>query len=181
MSALLRGRRGRLRSTVGSLSSNSHLFLKANGGLRRTKMGIAQYDPAALGRSAWNAGRQVGVKKPLKQRQIWAIRFFLDREGRVRDRALFDLAMTASSAAAISLRSKSGPSSRAKKFELVRWSFSRRPDVPYSSRSRLRSGLACLLGLGGGEERSMTMPSPVGSTTPIISALDNMPGLLTNG
>ena len=56
-------------------------------------MGIAQYDPAALGRSVWNAGRKVGVKKPLKQRQIWAIRFFLDREGRMRDRALFDLAI----------------------------------------------------------------------------------------
>jgi len=56
-------------------------------------MGIAQYDPAALSRPAWNAGRQVGVKKPLKQRQIWAVRFFLDREGRMRDRALFDLAI----------------------------------------------------------------------------------------
>ncbi|MDP2780406.1 MAG: hypothetical protein Q8O80_08370 [Devosia sp.] len=56
-------------------------------------MGIAQYDPAALGRPAWNADRMVGVKKPLKQRQIWAVRFFLDREGRMRDRALFDLAI----------------------------------------------------------------------------------------
>lgn len=56
-------------------------------------MGISQYDPAALGRSAWNAGKQVGVKKPLKQRQIWAVRFFLDREGRMRDRALFDFAI----------------------------------------------------------------------------------------
>ncbi|MDK1378563.1 integrase, partial [Sinorhizobium sp. 6-70] len=56
-------------------------------------MGIAQYDPAALDRPAWNAGRKVGIKKPLKQRQIWAIRFFLDREGRMRDRALFDLAI----------------------------------------------------------------------------------------
>jgi len=56
-------------------------------------MGISQYDPGALGRSAWNAGKQVGVKKPLKQRQIWAVRFFLDREGRIRDRALFDLAI----------------------------------------------------------------------------------------
>ncbi|MEP3436687.1 MAG: tyrosine-type recombinase/integrase [Hoeflea sp.] len=56
-------------------------------------MGIAQYDPTALGRPAWNAGRKIGIKKPLKQRQIWAIRFFLDREGRMRDRALFDLAI----------------------------------------------------------------------------------------
>lgn len=56
-------------------------------------MGIAQYDPTALGGPTSNAGRKVGVKKPLKQRQIWAIRFFLDREGRMRDRALFDLAI----------------------------------------------------------------------------------------
>lgn len=55
-------------------------------------MGISQYDPAQ-GRPAWNAGKQVGVKKPLKQRQIWTVRFFLDREGRMRDRALFDLAI----------------------------------------------------------------------------------------
>jgi hypothetical protein len=59
----------------------------------RTEMGIAQYDPAAMGRPAWNAGKQVGVKTPLKQRPIWAVRFFLEREGRMRDRALFDLAI----------------------------------------------------------------------------------------
>lgn len=56
-------------------------------------MGISQYDPAAAGRPAWNAGRQVGAKRALKVRQIWSIRFFLDREGRMRDRALFDLAV----------------------------------------------------------------------------------------
>ena len=41
----------------------------------------------------WNAGKAVGTKRPLTQKQIWAIRFFLDREGRLRDRALFDLAI----------------------------------------------------------------------------------------
>lgn len=56
-------------------------------------MGISQYDPAARSRPAWNAGKQVGVKRPLKVKQIWLIRFFLDREGRMRDRALFDLAI----------------------------------------------------------------------------------------
>ena len=55
-------------------------------------MGISQYEPAA-GKPAWNAGRQVGAKRALKVRQIWSIRFFLDREGRMRDRALFDLAI----------------------------------------------------------------------------------------
>lgn len=70
----------------------SHILLTANGGRMSMDMVISQFDPAALGRPAWNAGRMVGVKK-LKQRQIWAIRFFLDREGRMRDRALFDLAI----------------------------------------------------------------------------------------
>lgn len=38
-------------------------------------MGIAQYDPAAKGRPAWNAGKQVGAKRALKVKQIWLIRF----------------------------------------------------------------------------------------------------------
>ena len=56
-------------------------------------MGYSQFDPATQGRTAWNAGKTVGTKRPLTQKQIWAIRFFLDREGRLRDRALFDLAI----------------------------------------------------------------------------------------
>ena len=56
-------------------------------------MGYSEFDPATQGRAAWNAGKAVGTKRPLTQKQIWAIRFFLDREGRLRDRALFDLAI----------------------------------------------------------------------------------------
>ena len=56
-------------------------------------MGYSRFDPAVQGRAAWNAGKTVGTKRPLTQKQIWAIRFFLDREGRLRDRALFDLAI----------------------------------------------------------------------------------------
>jgi integrase len=37
--------------------------------------------------------KNVGTKRPLTQKQIWAVRFFLDRERRIRDRALFDLAI----------------------------------------------------------------------------------------
>ena len=47
--------------------------------------------PAA--RQAWNAGRMVGAKRALKPKQIWEIRFFLNQHGRLRDRALFDLAI----------------------------------------------------------------------------------------
>ena len=55
-------------------------------------MGRSEFDCSSP-RPAWNAGRKVGTKRPLKPRQIWAIRFHLDREHRLRDRALFDLAI----------------------------------------------------------------------------------------
>lgn len=56
-------------------------------------MGYSQYDSSVQTRAPWNAGKSVGTKRPLTQKQIWAIRFFLDREGRLRDRALYDLAI----------------------------------------------------------------------------------------
>ncbi|QYU68954.1 tyrosine-type recombinase/integrase [Leptolyngbya sp. 15MV] len=56
-------------------------------------MGYSRFDLAIQSRNAWNAGKLVGTKRPLTQKQIWAIRFHLDREGRLRDKALFDLAI----------------------------------------------------------------------------------------
>jgi integrase len=56
-------------------------------------MGTSEYDPVATDRRAWNSGRKVGAKRALKPRQVWAIRFFLDQHRRMRDRALFDLAI----------------------------------------------------------------------------------------
>ena len=56
-------------------------------------MGYSQFDPSFQARAAWNAGKTVGTKRPLTQKQIWAIRFHLDREGRIRDKALYDLAI----------------------------------------------------------------------------------------
>ena len=56
-------------------------------------MGMSEYDPAAQGRSAWNGGRKIGAKRALKPRRVWAIRFYLDQHQRLRDRALFDLAV----------------------------------------------------------------------------------------
>jgi integrase len=35
----------------------------------------------------------VGAKRPLKPRDVWVIRLFLDEHRRLRDRALFDLAI----------------------------------------------------------------------------------------
>jgi hypothetical protein len=53
-------------------------------------MGISNLDPDAHERRPWNVGSLVGAKRPLKPRDVWAIRFFLDEHGRMRDRALFD-------------------------------------------------------------------------------------------
>ena len=56
-------------------------------------MGVSDLDPDAHGRRPWNSGNMVGAKRPLKPRDVWAIRFFLDEHRRLRDRALFDLAI----------------------------------------------------------------------------------------
>lgn len=56
-------------------------------------MGTSEFDPGAEDRQAWNAGRKVGAKRALKPKQIWGIRFYLDHHRRLRDRALFDLAI----------------------------------------------------------------------------------------
>jgi len=44
-------------------------------------------------REAWNKGKLVGQKPPLKPREIWAIRIHLQNNHAVRDLALFNLAI----------------------------------------------------------------------------------------
>jgi hypothetical protein len=56
-------------------------------------MGHSEYDPATQERHRWNVGRTVGAKRALKPHQVWAIRFWLDRERQLRDRAMFDFAI----------------------------------------------------------------------------------------
>lgn len=60
---------------------------------RRLIMGTSEFDPPTADRRAWNAGTKVGAKRALEPKQVWAIRFFLDQHRRLRDRALFDLAL----------------------------------------------------------------------------------------
>ena len=40
----------------------------------------------------WNKGRLIGQKRPLKPKDVWTIRVRLQREGRKRDLAMFNLA-----------------------------------------------------------------------------------------
>ncbi len=56
-------------------------------------MGHSEYDPGVADQRAWNAGRKLGAKRAFKPQQVWAIRFWLDHQNRLRDRALFDLAI----------------------------------------------------------------------------------------
>ena len=45
-------------------------------------------------RVPWNKGRLVGQKRPLKPKEVWAIRVRLQLENRKRDLALFNLAIS---------------------------------------------------------------------------------------
>jgi hypothetical protein len=56
-------------------------------------MEMPEREITATKRSVWNAGRTVGAKRALKPKQIWEIRFYLNQRRRLRDRALFDLAI----------------------------------------------------------------------------------------
>ena len=56
-------------------------------------MGHSEFEPGVKGRLPWNAGKKLGAKRALKPQQVWAVRFWLDREERTRDRAMFDLAV----------------------------------------------------------------------------------------
>jgi integrase len=56
-------------------------------------MEISETAPTATKRRGWNAGRTVGAKRALKPKQAWEIRFYLNQQRRLRDRALFDLAI----------------------------------------------------------------------------------------
>ena len=48
---------------------------------------------ATCSRQPWNKGKLVGQKAPLRLRDIWAIRVRLQIAERIRDLALFDLAI----------------------------------------------------------------------------------------
>lgn len=63
--------------------------------MRRPKGGIAMHVEAQSQpqRQAWNAGRIIGPEPPLKPKHIWAIRTRLQHDGRIRDVAMFNLAI----------------------------------------------------------------------------------------
>lgn len=51
---------------------------------------------ASQHREAWNKGKLVGQKPPVKLKDIWAIRIYLQNAHQVRDMAIFNLAAVGS-------------------------------------------------------------------------------------
>jgi hypothetical protein len=49
--------------------------------------------PSTSKRSAWNKGKLMGAKPPLRPKHVWSIRTKLQVEGRTRDLAMFNLAI----------------------------------------------------------------------------------------
>jgi len=62
-------------------------------GIEEATMHTAIPLPVPCKRAPWNKGRLIGQKRPLKPKDVWAIRVRLQLEGRKRDLALFNLAI----------------------------------------------------------------------------------------
>jgi integrase len=54
---------------------------------------ILSVTPAVSNRTPWNKGKIVGAKPPLRPKYVWSIRTKLQVEGRMRDLALFKVAI----------------------------------------------------------------------------------------
>jgi hypothetical protein len=80
-------------------------------------------------RDPWNKGRLIGQKLPLKLKEIWAIRIRLQLAERLRDLALFNLAIDSK------LRGCDLVSLRAEAYFIVPSSCSGRPNGLSSSKS----------------------------------------------
>lgn len=124
-------------------------------------MGHSQYEVANGERTAWNAGKTVGTKRPLTQKQIWAVRFFLDRERRIRD--LFDVAIDSKLRGSDLVKIRicdvvAGPEIRSR--AIVVQQKTGRP-VQFEITSDARASLLAWLGRRGGTVKDYAFPSRV--------------------
>jgi len=62
-------------------------------GLKEQSMLAAIPSFVGFAKAPWNKGRLIGQKRPLRPREVWAIRVRLQLEKRKRDLALFNLAI----------------------------------------------------------------------------------------
>jgi len=126
-------------------------------------MGHSDFDPATHERRPWNAGHKVGPKRPLKPRDIWAIRFYLDEHKRLRDRALFDLAIDSKLRGCDLVRIRTSDLMSAGSFRdraTVIQQKTGRP-VQFEIMSEARSSLKAWLDRRGGTIRDFVFPSRI--------------------
>ena len=144
-------------------------------------MGHSENDLAAKERRPWNAGRTVGAKRALKPQQVWAIRFWLDRERWLRNRAMFDLAIDSKLRECDVVKVRLVTLSAAPKFAHARWSSSRRQVGRFNLSSSNPPAAAFWPGSNAEAERLTSLLFRAGSITRIISAPGNMLGSLRSG
>lgn len=130
-------------------------------------MGHSTFDPVTTARKAWNAGRVVGAKRALKPPRVWAIRFWLDHTGRLRDRALFDLAIDSKLRGCDVVRVKIGDlvsGGRIRARAIVVQRKTRRP-VQFELLDAARSSLQAWLERRGGTVDDFAFPSRTDHST----------------
>ena len=145
-------------------------------------MGHSTHDPGFAQRRPWNADRKLGAKRALKPQQIWAIRFWLDREERLRDRALFDLAIDSKLRGCDLVRVRIGDlvsGARVRNRAIVIQKKTGRP-VQFELLEPARAE-ACSPGSNVAAERWTSSLSRAASTIRTISALGNMLVWSTSG
>lgn len=144
-------------------------------------MGHSEYDPGAKDRGPWNAGRKLGGKRALKPQQVWAIRFWLDRERRLRDRAMFDLAIDSKLRGCDVVKFRIGDlvtGGRVRTRAMVVQQKTGRP-VQFELLEPARASILAWLERRGA--RLTTLSFRAGSITLLTSAPANTPALLTSG
>lgn len=144
-------------------------------------MGISDLDPGAHQRRLWNAGSFVGAKRPLKPRDVWAIRFYLNEHRRLRDRALFDLAIDSKLRGCDIVKMKIGDvvagGSIRNRATIIQQKTSR--PVQFELMADARSSLLAWLEHRKGSLEDFLFPA--GLVALDISAPGNTPGLSANG
>jgi integrase len=145
------------------------------------KVGASAFDPGVEDRQAWNAGRKVGAKRALKPKQIWGIRSYLDHRRRLRDHALFDLAIDSKLRGCAVVRLKIGDvvsSGQVRTRTTVMQTKTGKP-VQFELLSDARAGLLAWLQRWGGALSDYVFPSRI--DMPIFSVPANMLGSSMNG
>ena len=129
-------------------------------------MGHSEYDPAAKERRPWNAGRKLGAKRALKPQQVWAIRFWLDHERRLRDRALFGLAIDSKLRGCDVVKVRIGDIVSGGRIRTRAIVVQQKTGRPVQFELLEAAGRASWLGLSSAAARSTTTLSRAGSITP---------------